>query len=195
VHDGAVPDEQLMEVWRRAGAHLDQARLSLTSPEDEALTLFDEFRDHNELGLALDRLADVAAAQRAPRVVWEELRAAAVAMGLGRDDTTYGAAVRLIGEHLGRAGNWTELRRLLNEWDPIGVYDVKADFPPDEYGCMEAPLMGLLAEGADIAAVTRFLERELRGHFGLDPRPHRPEEFAARLVDWFQGEQRRVASD
>ena len=55
--------------------------------------------------------------------------------------------------------------------------------------------MNLLAEGADRTAVTRLLERELRGHFGLDPRPHRPEELAVRLVGWFQAGQQRMADD
>jgi len=38
------------------------------------------FRAHGELGLTLDQLADVADAQRAPRVVQEGLRAAAAVM-------------------------------------------------------------------------------------------------------------------
>jgi hypothetical protein len=164
--------------------HLDRARAFLTDPRDDALFLFDEFRDHNELGLALDQLADVAEAQRAPHAVWKELSAAAVVMRLGDADAVHGAAVRRINEHLARAGDWEELRQLINEWDPIGVYDRATDFPPDEYGCLYAPLIGLLVEGADIASVADFLERELSGHFGLDPRPSRPEEFAARLVEW-----------
>jgi len=182
-----VADQQLESVWSRAGAHLERARAFLTDPQDDALALFDEFRDHNELGLALDQLADVAEAQRAPRAVWKELSAAAVVMRLGDADAVYGGAVRRINEHLARAGDWEELRQLINEWDPIGVYDRATDFPPDEYGCLYAPLMGLLVEGADIASVADFLERELSGHFGLDPRPSRPEEFAARLVEWFRG--------
>jgi hypothetical protein len=107
-------------------------------------------------------------------------------MGLGEDAPMYGAAVRLIREHLARAGDWAELRSLLNGWDPIGVYD--AEDNTDEYGCMEAPLMSLLAEGADAAVVTRFLEQELSEHFGLDPGPHRSADFAARLVSWFREE-------
>jgi len=182
-----VADEQLKSVWRRAKAHLDRARASLTDPEDDALGLFDEFRDHNELGLALDQMSDVAEAQRAPRAVWKELSAAAVVMGLGEADAVQGGAVRRINEHLARAGDWEELRQLLNEWDPIGVYDPATDFPPDEYDCLYAPLMRLLVQGADTASVVDFLERELSGHFGLDPRPSRPEQFAARLLQWIRG--------
>lgn len=166
--------------------HLDRARAFLTDPQDGALVLFAEFRDHNELGLALDQLADVAEAQRAPRTVWKELSAAAIAMQLGEADAVHGGAVRRINEHLARAGDWEELRQLLNDWDPIGVYDRTTDFPPDEYDCLYAPLMGLLVEGADVASVADFLERELSRHFGLDPRPSRPEDFAACLVEWFR---------
>lgn len=84
-----MADEQLMSVWRRATAHLDRARAFLTDPGDDALGLFDEFRDHNELGLALDQMADVAETQRAPRAVWKELSAAAVVMRLGETDAVY----------------------------------------------------------------------------------------------------------
>jgi hypothetical protein len=183
-----VADEQLLDVWRRAEAHLDQARRSLTNPDDEALGLFEEFRDHNELDLALDQLADVAHVQRAPRIVWQELRAAAAVMSLDGGNPEYGATVRRISEHLARAGDWEALRRLINEWDPVGVYDAKTDFPPDEYDCLYAPVMNLLSQGADAAEVARFLEHELSAHFGLDPRPCHPAEFAVRLVRWFQAE-------
>jgi hypothetical protein len=37
-----------------------------------------------------------------------------------------------------------ELRYLLNRWDPIGVYDEKEDFPPDEYDCLLAPILSRL---------------------------------------------------
>jgi hypothetical protein len=50
--------------------------------EDPSLGMYDEFRDDNELGLALDQLADVANAQRAPRAVWRELQVVATVMGL-----------------------------------------------------------------------------------------------------------------
>jgi hypothetical protein len=167
-------------------ARLDKARALLTDPQDRALILFAEFRDHNELSLALDQLADVAEAQRAPRTVWKELSAAAAAMQPGDADPVHIAVVHRINEHLKRAADWEELRQLLNSWDPIGVYDPETDFPPDEYDCLYGPLMGLLRKGADVAAVADFLSRDLSDHFGLDPRPSRPEEFAARLVQWFR---------
>lgn len=39
---------------------LERARKQLTSPDDEALFLYEDFLSHNELGLALDVLTDVA---------------------------------------------------------------------------------------------------------------------------------------
>jgi hypothetical protein len=165
--------------------HLDRARALLTNPEDAALYLFDEFRDHNDLGLALDQLADVAEAQRAPLAVWKELSTAASVIGLGEADPVAGGAARRINGHLAAAQDRDRLRQLLNEWDPIGVYNRATDFPPDEYNCLHAPLVGLLAGGADTASVAAFLERELSEHFGLDPRRSEPEEFAARRVLWF----------
>jgi hypothetical protein len=65
-------------------------------------------------------MTDVADAQRVPRVVWEELRDAAVVMRLGKDDPAYGAAVRAVREHLSRARNRAELHQLLNEWGLSG---------------------------------------------------------------------------
>jgi hypothetical protein len=113
------------------------------------------------------------------------LSTAAAVIGLDEADPVSGGAVRRINEHLTAARDRDGLRQLLNEWDPIGVYNRATDFPPDEYNCLQAPLVGLLAGGADSASVAAFLERELSGHFGLDPRRSRPEEFAARLVTWF----------
>jgi hypothetical protein len=78
-----VRDEQLLELWRRARTHLSAARLSLPDSEASGLEWADEFLDHNELGLALDQLADVAGEQDAPRSVWDELQAAATVIATG----------------------------------------------------------------------------------------------------------------
>jgi hypothetical protein len=177
-----VADQQLMEVWRRAGARLDRARRSLADPGDDALGQFDEFRGHNELGLALDCLADVADSQRAPLVVWEQLQDAAAVMGLGEDDAAHGASVRLIREHLSRLGTWAELRRLLNGWDPIGV----AEFAPeDEYDCLIPSLLSKLSAGAGREQISQFLWHELEDHFSLDPTGCDTDGIAGRVVTWW----------
>ncbi|MFD8949717.1 hypothetical protein ACFV0B_12760 [Streptomyces xanthophaeus] len=73
-----------------------------------------------------------------------------------------------------------DLRRLLNEWDPIGV----ADDVQDEYDCMIGPLFRRLHGGADQAVIGEFLRHELEVHFGL-PASRPPEAMAARLIDWW----------
>lgn len=66
-----------------------------------------------------------------------------------------------------------ELRVLLNDWDPIGVFDPDdADGesgPVDEYDCIRDPLISLLLREDDPTEVAAFLRRELADHFGLDP--------------------------
>lgn len=73
------------------------------------------------------------------------------------------------------------LRRLLNEWDPIGV----ADEVPDEYDCMLAPLLQRLRRGADRTEIGTFLRDELEHHFGLSPLPSEPDAMAARVISWW----------
>ncbi|MFF9483538.1 hypothetical protein [Streptomyces sp. NPDC014676] len=72
------------------------------------------------------------------------------------------------------------LRRLLNEWDPIGV----ADSVEDEYDCLIAPLLDRLRSGAGRAGPRDFLHHELTGHFGLS-RPYDVDGQAVRLVAWW----------
>ncbi|MFD8888804.1 hypothetical protein ACFV0H_41050 [Streptomyces erythrochromogenes] len=74
-----------------------------------------------------------------------------------------------------------ELRRLINEWDPIGV----ADSVRDEYDCMLPPLLGRLRGGAGRTEIAEFLQHELEDHFGLASPCPRPDAIAARLVTWW----------
>ncbi len=167
---GRVDDHEMGRLWEAAGSRLEAARRALTDPEAADLGLYAEFLVHNELGLALDELVDVAAAQRAPRSAWEALADAEASMRLDAGDPLHGPTVSKIGEHLTRAEAWVELRRLLNEWDPIGVYDPETNFPEDEYDCLELLLMERLRNGDSAAEIERFLTLELSEHFGLDPR-------------------------
>lgn len=58
----------------------------------------------------------------------------------------------------------SDLRRLLTEWDPIGV----ADFVQDEYDSMLAPLLQQHRAGGGQAEIGEYLRHELENHFGLD---------------------------
>jgi hypothetical protein len=180
-----VADEELRESWRRTTEHLRRARSSLTDQRPAALGLFDEFLDHNELGVAFDVLVDVAAEQRAPSATWNALRDAAEELGVAEGDGLHGASLTKVITYLEAGREWFELQALLNEWDPIGVYDAETNFPADEYDCLYEPLMSRLRIGQDAKELGDFLERELKSHFGLDPRSSRPQDFAQRVVDWY----------
>lgn len=66
-----------------------------------------------------------------------------------------------------------ELRALLNEWDPVGVFDPEdgddESWPVDEYDCIRDPLISHLLRGYGRDDVAAFLRDELTSHFGLEP--------------------------
>ena len=76
----------------------------------------------------------------------------------------------------------SDLRSILNEWDPIGV----AEFAPDdEYDCLIAPLLSRLRAGVGEAAIGEFLWHEIEDHFGLNPAAADTDGVAARLAAWW----------
>jgi hypothetical protein len=77
-----------------------------------------------------------------------------------------------------------ELRSLLHEWDPIGVYGPGSECPPGEYDCL-LPIIGKLRDGASSAEPRKFLNKELSEHFGVEPKNARPELFAEQLYSWY----------
>ena len=64
-----------------------------------------------------------------------------------------------------------ELRELLNEWDPVGLFDSVDDdgAAADEYDCIRDPLISHLLGGEDRVEVAEFLREEVTGHFGVEP--------------------------
>jgi len=78
----------------------------------------------------------------------------------------------------------SELRRLLNEWDFIGVFDAETNV--DEYDCMIAPLLAQLAKGADSAGISAFLDAEVTGHFGTSDGEVESGAMAERLTAWWR---------
>jgi hypothetical protein len=177
--------DRLHEQWAETQRMLGVARDQLTDPNDDDLRLYEEFLNNNELGLALDALADAAINQRAPREVWVALWNAAQGMGLTSADTIHGPTVDRIAERLNAAHEWRGLQRLLNEWDPIGV-SPDLGGPDDEYSCLYGPLMTSLQREASAPEIAGFLRAELSDHFGINPDASRPDEFAGRLVKWFR---------
>jgi hypothetical protein len=78
------------------------------------------------------------------------------------------------------ADGYDDLRRLLNEWDPIGV----ASMVDDEYDCMIGPLLDRLRGGADREQIRAFLHHELTDHFGLS-QPYDVDGMAYRVTVWW----------
>lgn len=75
-----------------------------------------------------------------------------------------------------------ELRDLLNAWDFIGVFDPRTNV--DEYDCMLTPLLTMLAGGAGVNEIRDYLDREIRGHFGMSPDRVGTATMAGRLIAW-----------
>jgi hypothetical protein len=48
-----------------------------------------------------------------------------------------------------------ELRALLAEWDPIGVYDVEPKAPPGEYDCLHPALLAKFELEAHVPVKSR----------------------------------------
>jgi hypothetical protein len=77
-----------------------------------------------------------------------------------------------------------ELRHLLNDWDPIGVYGPGSEAPVDEYDCLRG-VVGMLRGGSSDPNLASYLREELRDHFGIDPDAANPQDFAATLYQWY----------
>lgn len=75
------------------------------------------------------------------------------------------------------------VRRLLMEWDPIGVAGV--DEAQDEYDCMVSPLLHLLFDGADQSALLGWIRTRRVDHFGLSAGSPADIRLAAELTAWW----------
>src|SRR3954466_1285239 len=76
-----------------------------------------------------------------------------------------------------------EIRRLWNEWDPIGVGGDPSD---DEYNAYLAPTLRLLERDASADEIVTYLKWVTLEHMGL-PQVSEPVAFAERLREWFKG--------
>jgi hypothetical protein len=75
------------------------------------------------------------------------------------------------------------VRRLLMEWDPIGVAGVAG--AQDEYDCMISPLLHLLFDGADQNEILEWIRTERVDHFGLSAASAADVDLAAKLTSWW----------
>ncbi len=76
----------------------------------------------------------------------------------------------------------SEIRRLWNEWDPIGV---ASDANDDEYDAYLGPTLRLLEREVPDGEIVEFLKSVVHDRMGLSQMPSSPHEFAAKLKSWF----------
>ncbi len=79
------------------------------------------------------------------------------------------------------------IRRILNDWDPIGVSNVEVDegvaHPLEhEYDCLNHQLLSALHGGAGPETIGEFIRREMDEHFGLSVSAEEARSVADRLV-------------
>ena len=78
---------------------------------------------------------------------------------------------------------WRQLRDLACEWDPVGAISIGAD--RDEYDCLVGPLLRLLEDNADEDALFRYLDLQMKDHFGLLYVPS-TRSFSNKVKSWYE---------
>jgi hypothetical protein len=78
-----------------------------------------------------------------------------------------------------------DLRVLLNEWDLIG-----SSPPPDEYDCLIGPLLSKLRSDCNQEFITKFLNTEIKDHFGMRPECCGTDHFAKKVCEWYSQRRR-----
>lgn len=79
-----------------------------------------------------------------------------------------------------------ELRKLLNEWNPIG-----GESPPDEYDDLIRPITRKLESGCNPEFLEKFLIEFLRVNYGLNTTNKGVGEFANRVHVWYQKDRKQ----
>jgi hypothetical protein len=85
----------------------------------------------------------------------------------------------------------TELSRLLDEWDPIGVYEKWLGLPgPGEYDRLIGPVLTKLRSGCTPEEIAAFLTWDETTNMGLRGQPDEALAAAQRINAWYH---RRVS--
>lgn len=84
-----------------------------------------------------------------------------------------------------------ELSLLLDEWDPIGVYDPPEEGPPPgEYERLVGPVLTKLRAGESAGDIAVYLTWDVQTNIGLPSRPEADLAAAERIYAWFHGTDR-----
>jgi len=77
-----------------------------------------------------------------------------------------------------------QLIKLLNEWDPIGIYPMLGG-PQDEYDCFVQPIVAQLKKGKTHEEIIKFLTNYLKEHVGIEAYLPNLEIFVEKLFQWW----------
>ena len=78
-----------------------------------------------------------------------------------------------------------ELRAILNDWDPIGVYQIDRDWPRDEYDAYMGPIVAQLRTVPDADAVAALLARFRTQNMAQGARDEDDRAVAESIVVWY----------
>lgn len=67
--------------------------------------------------------------------------------------------------------NALRVRAVLYAWDPIGVHDIGAGWPEDEYDDLIVPVLAALADGTSVEQLAADLHSVVESDYGI-PSPH-----------------------
>lgn len=85
-----MADPKLQKIWMTAAANLRHARQMLPdNVSPDKLVQFDEYLDHNELGLAMHELEHIGRQQKCSDGFWRNMQRAADTMNLTKDAESY----------------------------------------------------------------------------------------------------------
>jgi len=80
-----------------------------------------------------------------------------------------------------------QLRLILVDWDLTGLVGfVGVEEAADEYDCMISPILHLLHDGADAAALRAWIFEEVAQHFGMDADPVREGALVDQVTAWWR---------
>jgi hypothetical protein len=88
IYRWAVNDE-LKQSWEQTQGHLTRARILLPGGGSDDLRCYQEYLDHNELGLACEELERAGERRNAPALFWAALADAASEMRLTEEAELY----------------------------------------------------------------------------------------------------------
>ncbi len=82
---------------------------------------------------------------------------------------------------------WDDLKRLWNNFDPIGVFIIDSDWPDDEYHPYIIPTYTLLSKNADFNKICSYVSDIVKKHIGMENlNDQYITDFVYKLQQWYR---------